>query len=193
MGRLLFKDIEIIRQIRDYSIAITTHTVPEDNRFPQTPAQYIANPLLVQPSTARWLHVPNRDAKADRSEFELEWRSSLDGEVNYDRLAMILAFAIPWRKSVEDVFRCIEKQTGEDLIYPKLPIRIYGRLSGPSDIARSSIRVRAESTNQYIQVKCNSAHRLSWSADLFNRHLFALGIVSRIDHGIVVTAGALMF
>jgi hypothetical protein len=192
LGRLLFKDVETIRQIRDYVVATSTHTAPEEYRLRGTPAQYFADPLLLMPSAARWLHVPAKASEACGNEFELEWGSSLDNEVNYDHLAMVLASVVPSRKSVEEVFRCIEKQIDADLVHPNMPIRIHGRLNKPSDIARSSILLRADPADQFILVKCNRAHHLSWSAGLFSRHIFVLGVVGRIDYKIVVTAGALM-
>ena len=137
--------------------------------------------------------VPDQKPEMTRNEYELVWRSSLDSEINYDRLALVLALVVHSRMSVEDVFRYLESQVDDNLIHPTMPIRIHGRLKSEFDIARLSLRLRAETTDQCIRVKFKEAHNLSWSAGLFDRNIFVLGIVTTVDSGVVVTAGALMF
>lgn len=196
LGKLIYKNIDLIKQIAGRVVATSSYNIPENLHI--FPSDFITHRIISKPSTARWNQslngkatFPNPDGQLDQ--LELEWSMPTEGEGNYDHLALVLANIMMPRKSVDDVIECIKYQSGSDIIYPGLPIRLHGILAKSSDISRMSFRLTSDESRKQVRVDFNSSHKLTWSRNLFNRPVFVLGIVTKINRGVSVTAGALLF
>jgi hypothetical protein len=188
LGKLLYKDKAIIQQIYDCIVASRMY-----NRLPLShvpPLKYIEEYFISTPSSARWLQLVPPDSQEQSNEFELEWNPAED--INFDHLALVLAMAVPVKKSVEELVNRTNDQRDEDIIYPGMPIRVHGLVMSGDDISSKEICLHGEEKST-VRVIFTCDHGLDWSPALFQERLvFVLGIIQSIGEDVITKSGVLL-
>jgi hypothetical protein len=116
-------------------------------------------------------------------------------ETNFDYLASLLSSVVPYKKSVSDLIRQINKERqgkfGSDFVYPEMPVRLCGVVTHNTDILEREIYLHIDEFS--VRVLLNQEHSLHQDIEfLRNRFLFVLGIVGNIEGQVTIKGGALL-
>ena len=170
LGRVLYRDEVIIRQIYDSVTAAINHTTNH----------------VVQPRSGTTHDLHKQLAS-------LEWEPRSD--TNFDYLVLLLSSCVDDKETVTGLIQRIwkerENKSHQRFVYPAMPVRVRGIIQRKGDVSKKRIRLRDGKFS--IHIILDEAHTLHQDpAFLMGRSLFVLGIVQDVGNEVIIKAGALL-
>jgi hypothetical protein len=166
------------------------------------PRDYIAIDQLRWPSTTT-LDMPSYRDAVLQSQYKVEWTHSGDSEFELDlriRILFDLLSGIEPRlsrgklRSVGEALVSTRTQVADNLVYPTMPIALYGwLLRNTTKDEQATLHLRDEQRRQKVGLLAPDFPDLRWPPKLLQQMVFVMGLIGSSLDPLTIEVGAVFF